>query len=273
MLFASDLPAQCAVRHTAATYHMPYQDTLCVCPAATPPAGRCKVDADCGNTAQQCDTTQTLAYYTCSNGFTTEVLFGACVAKPTRAEGTPQQLCNACLSTVRSLVDRVVNTSGLTATDLSTEFQTLCVANNYSMVTCSSVAATIKASQPNLAKRAGALCMRMGQCSTAGGYTVSAQAKQVAATAPVVVVAAAGNDTNTAEASTVQTDSGPTTLTGALSACTIEGVVGGSTVLGTYTPAGMLCLLAGLAARRSSMRVNPMAHSPSDSRQPTATHT
>lgn len=229
---------------------MPNQNTLSVCPAVTPPAGRCKVDADCSSTAQECDNTQTLAYYTCSNGLTTEVLYGACVAKRTRAEGTPQEVCNACLSTVRPLVDRAVNTSGLTAGDLSTEFQILCVAANYSMVTCSSVAATIEAGQPNLAKRAGALCMRMGQCSTTGEYTVTAAERVTApapAPAPAPVVVPAGNDTNTTETSTtVEADSVPATdptLTGALSACTIEGVVGGSTVEGTYTPAGMRCLL------------------------------
>jgi hypothetical protein len=271
------LPAiQCASSHIAAPLARLdaclTQNHVCfvVCPAVTPPAGRCRLDADCGSSTLQCDTTQTLAYYTCANGLSTEHLFGACVAKPVRAEGTPQQLCNACLSTVRPFVDRAVNTT-LAANTLATEFQTLCVANNYSMVTCSSVAAVIRADQPNLAKRAGALCMRMGQCSRAGGYTVSA-VKRVTAAAPVVVaVVAASNDTNTnEEAPTAAVDSGPTTLAGALSACTIEGVVGGATVANTYSPAGMcgdsLLVVVDLAAcavtQAAQHRLLLAAHSP-----------
>lgn len=214
---------------------------------AQPPAAdaRCLVDADCAS-GQQCDA-KTVAnqqnYYTCSGGIDTSTTYGKCVAVPTRPQVTPQQMCNSCLVSVRTFVDGILNQTTLTATQLSNQFYTACIANNYTLAACGRVQTAILANG-NLARRTGSLCIRMGECSTSGGYTVTA----VSSAAPVVVSAPApspspapaSNDTNTtaAPAPAPAAPAGPAMLTGALDTCTVEGVVDGALVDGTFSVAG-----------------------------------
>jgi hypothetical protein len=170
----------------------------------------------------------TVNYYRCSNGLDTATPYGACVAKPTQPSGTPQQLCNACLKSVRSLVDTAVNNTALNATTLPSQFGTWCTANNYTMEACTRVKAAVSASyKGNLARRAGSLCIRLGACSSAGGYTVSALSIQT--------VTSTSNVTNsTTNATTTVTTVTADTLTGVLDTCAVEGVAGGALVANTY---------------------------------------
>jgi hypothetical protein len=209
---------------------------------AKPPAAdaRCLIDADCAAAGQQCDVTTSsnrLNYYTCSGGFDTPTTYGKCVAIPARPQATPQQMCNSCLRTVRAFVDTVLN-----GTRTPDAFNTACLSYNYTMSACGMVQAAIAASHnKNLARRTGSLCIRLGECNTAGGYAVSA----VSSVAPAAVVAPAPspapvvNGTNATVASD-PVPAGPGQLSGALDSCTVEGVVGGELVLGTFSVAGKL---------------------------------
>lgn len=217
---------------------------------AKPPAAdaRCLVDADCA-AGQQCDaktTSNQLNYYTCSSGLDTKTTYGRCIAIPTRPQATPQQMCNTCMRTVRTFVDTVFNDTTLSgtagATTLASRFNTMCTENNYTLAACGRVQAAIAASvDGNLARRTGALCIRLGECSTAIGYAVSA----VSSVAPVVVAAPAPspapavNGTNiTVVVASDPVPAGPVELSGALDTCTGEGVVGGELVSGTFSAAG-----------------------------------
>lgn len=199
----------------------------------------------------QCNTKNTSNYYTCSGGLDTTLTFGLCVAKPVAATGTPQELCNTCLSNLRPLVNRAVNsTLALSSSSLATEFYDLCASKGYSLTACARVQSAISASYSgNLVRRAGALCIRLGECSTTTGYLVTASNGATAtttATTQAVVTAVVTNSTdNSTQASPspapATTTAAAATLTGPLDACTIEGVVGGAAVTGTYTAAGEHC--------------------------------
>lgn len=200
----------------------------------------------------QCDLKNRTDFFTCTGGVDTPKSYGLCIAKPTGATGTPQQLCALCLSTVRPLVDKAVANTTLKGADI--DFYSLCAASGYSLAACSKVQALLVSSfNGNLARRAGALCMRLGECSAAPpSYTVTANISSsgvAAATTPAVVAAPVvdttdNNSTNstnaTAAASTTATTSTANTLTGLPDACTIEGVVGGAIVTGTYSASGEL---------------------------------
>jgi hypothetical protein len=171
---------------------------------------------------------RSLDYYKCSNGLDTATPYGSCVVKPTQPSGTPQELCTACLKSVRSLVDTAVNNTALNATTLPGQFYTWCTNNNYTMEACTRVKTAVGTSyNGNLARRAGSLCIRLGACSSAGGYTVSAPSIQTRTTTSNVT----NSTTNvTTTVTTVTAD----TLTGALDTCAVEGVVSGAVVAGTY---------------------------------------
>jgi hypothetical protein len=125
---------------------------------------------------------------------------------------------------MRPYVNAVLNGTTTPSTQAA-DFYTSCSANNFELAVCSKLQAVISSSyKGNLARRAGALCTRLGACSTSAAYTVS-----VASNASAAII-----------------------LTGAPDACTVEGVAGGAQVAmveATFGATGTTCCLVnGLTA-------------------------
>jgi hypothetical protein len=200
------------------------------------PAPYCLSDTDCAATAQ-CDTKNTTNFFTCSGGLDSVISYGRCTPKPVAPTGTAQQLCSLCLDTMRPPVDVAAASASLDAATLAPRFYSACAGAGYALAACSRVQAAIAVSNGgNLARRAGALCMRLGACSSAG-YSVTANLSALAPAAPVVSApVVADNSTNT----TVATPAEPAvrTITGAADACTIEGIRGGTKVPNTFLLTG-----------------------------------
>jgi hypothetical protein len=177
------------------------------------------VDADCSSNNLQCHTrnvTNLASYFTCSGGLDDTTIYGLCIPKPAPASGTAQQLCSACLSAVRPLVDQAVATVSVAPATLSEQFYQVCSAKGYALAECSRVQAAITMSyRGNLARRAGALCIRLNQCSALADYTVTAEPSRAVLGATRHLMAVM-NTTN-ATASTQTT--GNSRLTGVPDAC------------------------------------------------------
>jgi hypothetical protein len=211
------------------------------------PTGRCLGDADCA-AGQQCNLRNQTTYYTCTGGIDMAVSYGLCITKPAAPQGTPVQICGACLAAVRPLVDKAVNSTPASPSEALArvaEFYTMCNTQGYPLAACDKVVAAAQTSfNGNLAKRAGALCIRLGQCDPSTGYTVSATSSAAAAVAaaPGSSPAPASNATNSTNATTPQASpapaAGPTPLSGLLDACTVEGIVGGAAVSGVFSVSG-----------------------------------
>jgi len=200
----------------------------------------CLADADCG-TDLQCDIKNTTNYYTCNGGYDTPTAYGRCIPKPAAPTGTPQERCSACLTTVRPLVDRAVANASLKGSDLGKAFYDVCSTKGYALAACSRVSAAIESSYSgNLARRAGALCIRLAECSATGDYTVSVNSSTPAVTTAVTPTPTVNTTTNTTNSSTAVTASTPTSnmRAGSPDACTVEGVIGGALVAGTFSATG-----------------------------------
>ncbi|KAF6254423.1 hypothetical protein COO60DRAFT_1665172 [Scenedesmus sp. NREL 46B-D3] len=177
------------------------------------PAGRCLTDADC-SADMQCNTGNTTRVLRCSAGLDTAMSYGLCVAKPPPpALVTPCERCSSCITAIKSVVDAANASSSQSAGSLAAGFSAWCSAQNtYPLTSCRAVQTSISDSfNGNLARRAGALCTRLGECSSS-----------VAADSACRIVTG-----------------GNATLTGQLDACTVEGVSTGVQVQGTFTGTGM----------------------------------
>jgi hypothetical protein len=221
----------------------------------------------------QCDRSQVLVSYRCQGGFDTEVKRGTCVAKPPPIDTTipPCTRCGLCLNNVRASVEIAALNTTIAPAELASNFYTACSTANYSLTACASVQAAITSSyKGNLARRAGALCLRLGECSSrlttdaacmlssaaTGAIVIDAVAAPVAAAANLTVNATeAINATETVNATETMdananiadnaTDANATTsnatvipaiplVRGMLDACTVEGVSTGMRVAGTF---------------------------------------
>jgi hypothetical protein len=153
--------------------------------------------------------------------------------------------------------------------ELASNFYAACSTANYTLAACTSVATAIASSyKGNLARRAGALCLRMGKCTSslstdttcmlssaatgaividvvaapvevASNVTVNATAnttETVNATAVVDANATAVDNTTATNATATDVTTVPAVplVRGMLDACTVEGVSTGMRVAGTY---------------------------------------
>jgi hypothetical protein len=135
----------------------------------------------------------------------------------------------------------------LNGTHTPPQFNAACLTYNYTMSACGRVQTAIDTSfNGNLARRTGSLCIRLGECNTAGGYAVSAASSVAPAVvaAPAPSPAPAVNGTNTTVVDSDPVPAGPAELSGALDTCTVEGVADGELVLGTFSVAGKLLACA-----------------------------
>ncbi|KAF6251912.1 hypothetical protein COO60DRAFT_1674268 [Scenedesmus sp. NREL 46B-D3] len=262
------LPAGCRLRAAVAGSDITAALDLCTVEGVV--GGSPVSDADCG-ADMQCDRSDVKFSYRCQAGLDTEVKRGTCVAKPPPVDTTipPCTRCGLCLNNVRASVEIAALNTTTTPAELATNFYTACSAANYSLAACSSVQAAIASSyRGNLARRAGALCLRMREC-TGSLSTDSTCVLSSAVTAAIVIDASAApaalfgsaadatanathNATDaeslngTAVVDTNATAAGNTTsanattvpaiplVRGMLDACTVEGVSTGMRVAGTF---------------------------------------
>jgi hypothetical protein len=216
----------------------------------------------------QCDRSQVLISYRCQGGLDTEDRRGTCVAKPAPVDTTipPCTRCGLCLNNVRASVEVAALNTTITPVQLASSFYTACSAANYSLTACASVQAAITSSyKGNLARRAGALCLRLGECSssltTDATCTLSSAATGAividAVAAPAAVSNLTVNATETANATETINNTTGTVIPaiplarGMLDACTVEGVSTGMRVAGTFklgTGKNMSLLVVCLAA-------------------------
>jgi hypothetical protein len=228
-------------------------------------------DADCG-AGMQCDRSRALTSYLCQGGLDTEVKRSTCIAKPPPVDATipPCTRCGLCLNNIRASVEIAALNTTIAPAELASNFYTACSAANYSLTACASVQAAITSSyKGNLARRAGALCLRLGECSssltTDATCVLSSAATGAivndAVAAPEAVNNSTANATETAnttetvnstatvDANTTvadnATDTNATSFNGTvvpatplergmLDACTVEGVSTGMRVAGTF---------------------------------------
>lgn len=207
------------------------------------PDGACLTDAEC-STDMQCDKSNTTNKVNkCFGGMDTITQYGACVAKPPSRANLPAcTRCSQCITALRPSAEAAALNLTATRTYLGAAFYAACSGAQYSLTACRDVQALVESSVAgNLARRVGALCVRLGECSSAlstdSSCTLTANATTAAVQVlvqPVAVVVS--NDTNTTVTAntTVSVDSTVTVISGKLDTCTIEGVSSGGMVLGTF---------------------------------------
>jgi hypothetical protein len=154
----------------------------------------------------------------CSGGLDRSSDWGRCVAKPVPPPAeSPCQRCISCLTSAQGMVAAAVAAATASSTSLGDAFYTWCSGRGYALSSCRDVKAAVAASYGgNLARRAGALCTRLG--AEAGCSAVA--------------------DDATCAPSLASFSANATTLKGALDACTLEGISGGSQVSGSYSGTG-----------------------------------
>jgi hypothetical protein len=202
------------------------------------PAGRCLADADC-SVDMQCNTSNTTRVLRCAAGLDTATSYGLCVAKPPPPlVVTPCERCSSCITAIKGVVDAANASASQPAATLAADFYAWCSAQNaYALTSCRAVQTSISSSfNGNLARRAGALCMRLGEC-----------ASSVAADSACKITTGGGNATSGNATSGNSTPGNSTSgnatvvtaaLTGKLDVCTVEGVSTGAQVQGTFTGTG-----------------------------------
>lgn len=131
--------------------------------------------------------------------------------------------------------------------DLGTRIYADCSAAGYGLAACRAVQTGIATSHAgNLARRAGALCVRLGECRA--GLSMDASCVLTANVTDAIVAdnitpAITGNS-SVSNATSSSMAAAPLRITGALDTCTVEGVSGGMRVAGTYRfGAGMTAVL------------------------------
>lgn len=189
------------------------------------PAGACLKDADCGDANQQCDLSSRIAVWKCSGGLDTATPYGKCVAKPPPPpQVTPCERCGMCIGAIRQSAEAAALNSTIEPANLGQRFYASCSSSNYSLTACREVQAAIASSYAgNLARRAGALCARLGECAS----SLSTDATCTLST--TATAAAAAPAQATADEATAAV-----TVRGTLDVCTIEGVSAGRWVALTY---------------------------------------
>jgi hypothetical protein len=203
------------------------------------PAGRCLTDSDC-SADKQCNTANTSTVLRCSAGLDTATIYGACVAKPPPPPViTPCARCSACITAIKGVVDAANATFSQSSSTLAANFYTWCSAQNtYALTSCRTVQTSIAGSyNGNLARRAGALCMRLGECSSSVAADTTCRITVGAAVTGVNTTSSTNSTNSTADA-TVAVAVAAAPLIGLLDVCTVEGVTTGSQVQGTYTGTG-----------------------------------
>ncbi|KAF8061401.1 hypothetical protein HT031_004492 [Scenedesmus sp. PABB004] len=264
------LPATCALTATVGAVNVTGALDTCTAEGITggsqlsvPAAGACLRDAGCA-AGEQCDLSNVTTVYSCSGGLDSAVTFGRCVAKPVvDAAVPPCTRCGACVAALRPSTEAAALNASLTPAALGSAFYSACSAGNFSLEACRNVQAQVAASfRGNLARRTGALCMRLGECAaslaTDAGctITVNATAAVVADPVPAPAPAASPAPANATANATVASPSpspaaspapspspaplAASTVTGALDACTVEGVATGMRVDGTFKYGGAL---------------------------------
>lgn len=130
------------------------------------PNNTCLLDADCA-TGSICSGEATVRVCRCLGGIDSCDVLNTCRPRPppvARDTRTPCQRCGDCLTGLQSAVASTNNVSY----ELAESFYTLCMTNltTEDTLSCKRVASAISFSRAgSLAKRAGALCSRLGLCS------------------------------------------------------------------------------------------------------------
>lgn len=199
-------------------------------------------DTDCGADMQCNRANTTNKVNKCVGGIDLVTDYGACVAKPPpRTEVPPCTRCGDCINAVRASVEAAALNSSAQSAALEDAFYAACSKAQYALAACRNVSVMIAASPSgNLARRAGALCARLGECSAALSTDASCAitTNSTAAATQVLALASSsassGNSTNTTTATNPPAVLGGTAISGRFDTCTIEGVSAGGMLLGTY---------------------------------------
>jgi hypothetical protein len=173
----------------------------------------------------------------CTAGLDTATSYSLCVAKPPPPPVvTPCERCSSCIAAIKGVVDAANASTSQPASTLAANFYGWCSAQNvYALTSCRAVQTSISSSfNGNLARRAGALCTRLGECAS----NLAADSACRITTASDVTLATGGNANSTAGGNVTSTSGGSISLTGQLDVCTVEGVSTGSQVQGTFTGTG-----------------------------------
>jgi hypothetical protein len=128
------------------------------------PAGACLETENCQIEGQFCNIEATTPFYLCSpsTGLDMPTNVGVCMLKPKEA-------CQGCLQAVRPWVEDNANGVDNTSAILGANFNLFCKENKVSVDgVCDRVQQAIANSfKGNLARRAGALCLALGECQPA----------------------------------------------------------------------------------------------------------
>ena len=186
----------------------------------------------------QCNTGSSSRVLRCSGGLDTATSYGLCVTKPPPPPAvTSCARCASCITAIKGAVDAANASSSASSSTLAASFYEWCSAQNtYALTSCRTVQSSISSSyNGSLAKRAGALCTRLGECSSslaadsACRITTGGNAANAATAADATNATGGGNATSVASAAA---------LTGQLDVCTVEGVSTGTQVQGTFNGTG-----------------------------------
>lgn len=121
------------------------------------PAGVCHTDTQCGSGIdQQCDTSNTTSFCFCEGGRDTCLPTGRC-------RRTACAVCNDCLDAANKYIDTAKFIS--TPAGVANVFEQWCDTQDWAEATqCNAIKADITTQGINVAKRAGLICQRLGQC-------------------------------------------------------------------------------------------------------------
>lgn len=211
---AADMGANCSITSSTLGVNTPLKGPIDLCsaegvtngtvvmgiaPVVQIPIGHCVATADCGSPDLMCSMASTSQMCTCSNGLDTCTNLGSCVK-------TPCKTCKDCVTSLQPFVTHEY--SNPDQVSVSNAFLNFCVGSSRDSALCAKVATAVNTSQyGNLGKRAAGLCAQLNEC-TAETNTPSCQ---------VTVVTAVSQTSLTATPADM---------------CTLEGVSGGSVLMG-----------------------------------------
>lgn len=173
------------------------------------PPGRCFKASDCNATSEECDLSAASLspVCRCNRGVDACQAVGKCKLKPPPPPKlTDCQRCSMCVNSVQGTVTLLAAAATTnTVKGITDALYSWCSAN-YTLTSCQQLQADVAASyKGNMGLRAGAVCVRLGQCE-----------KSLVGNAAACLVTPSENNT------------------GPLDVCSVNGVVGGGKVAGTY---------------------------------------
>jgi hypothetical protein len=195
----------------------------------------------------QCNTSNTTRVLRCTAGLDTATSYGLCVAKPPPPPVvTPCERCSSCITAIRGVVDAANASTSQPAATLAANFYSWCSAQNvYALTSCRAVQTSISSSfNGNLARRAGALCTRLGECAS----SLAADSTCRITTASNATSATGGNATSATGANSTTANVSSVSLSGQLDVCTVEGLSTGGQVQGTFTGTGRPVMIPAISA-------------------------